>query len=117
MNFGNLKLYQCIITTNTDSVESYIKVYDENYFDPICLNCALDEEKNNLKGTLISLVTYINCYKDINKRTILLYFGLCEYVSVNSISRKPNLKKWKENIDIDEESLVLKQLNTTFALK
>ena len=92
MNFGNLKLYQCIITTNTDSVESYIKVYDENYFDPICLNCALDEEKNNLKGTLISLVTYIKHYKDDKKTPILLYFALDKYVAVNAIIGKPTLK-------------------------
>ena len=45
MNFGNLKLHQCIITTNPDIVESYIKFYDENPLYPIRLNCALDEEK------------------------------------------------------------------------
>ena len=59
MNVGNIKLYQWIINTNTDIVESYIQFDDENHFDQICLNCAHDEENKNLKGTRNSLVTYI----------------------------------------------------------
>ena len=57
MNVGKTKLHQCIITTNPEIVESYIKFYDENPSEPIRLNCPLDEENNNLKGTLTSLVT------------------------------------------------------------
>ena len=58
MNVGNLRLHQRIITNNTDIVESYIQFYDENHFDPIRLNLALDEEKNNVKGKITSMVKY-----------------------------------------------------------
>ena len=87
MNVGNLKLHQWIITTNPDILESSIKFDDENPFDPIRLNCALDKERNKLKGLLTSLVTYITCYNDSNKNPILISFGLNKYVSVNSIMR------------------------------
>ena len=64
----------------------------DNPFDPIHLNCALDKEKNHIKGTLISLVTYIKHYKDDKKTPILLYFALDKYVAVNAIIGKPTLK-------------------------
>ena len=57
MNVGNLKLNQWIITTNLDIVESSFQFDADNTSEPIRLNCALDEEKNNSKGTLNSLVT------------------------------------------------------------
>ena len=57
INFGNIRLHQWIITTNPDIVESYIKFDDENPFNPVRLNFALDEENNNLKGKLTSMVT------------------------------------------------------------
>ena len=68
MNVGNLKLHPCIMTTNPDIVDRYIKFDDENTFGPIRLNCTLDEEKNNLKGPLTSMVTYITSYKDSNNK-------------------------------------------------
>ena len=42
INVGNLKLHQCIITNNTEILERYIQFDDENNFEPIRLNCALD---------------------------------------------------------------------------
>ena len=117
MNVVNLKLHQYIIITNPYIVESYFKLHDENPFDPIRLNCALDEEKNNLKVGLTSLVTYITCYKDSNQKSILFSFGLGKYVSVNAIIEKRTLKKWIANIDFDEYFLVSKKLNTKSALK
>ena len=56
MNIENLRLNQWIITTNTDIVDGHIQFDDEKHFDPICLNCALDEEKKNVKGKITSLV-------------------------------------------------------------
>ena len=47
INYGNLKLHQWIITNNPDIVESCIKFDDDNPFEQICLNCALDKESNN----------------------------------------------------------------------
>ena len=67
MNVGNLKLHQCIITTNPDIVESYITFDDDNPFEQICLNCALDKQNNNLRGNPTSLVTYITRYKYAEK--------------------------------------------------
>ena len=43
MNVGNIQLHQWIITTNIDTVESYIQFYDEKRFGPIYLICALGE--------------------------------------------------------------------------
>ena len=68
MNVENLKLHQWIINTNPDIVDIYIQFDDENDFGSIRLNCALDKENNNLKGALTSLVIYITCYKDTNKK-------------------------------------------------
>ena len=68
MNVGNLKLHQWIITTNPYIVEIYIQFDDENPVDPICSNCALDQEKNNSKGTLTSVVTYITHYTGASKK-------------------------------------------------
>ena len=67
MNFGNIILHQWSITTNPDSVERCIQFDDDDPFDPIRLNCALGEKKNNLKGNLTLLVTYKKCYKNDNK--------------------------------------------------
>ena len=52
INVVNIRLHLWIITTNSDIVERCIKFYYKNHFEPIRLNCALDEEKKNLKGGL-----------------------------------------------------------------
>ena len=49
MNVGNIKIHQWIITTNTGIVERYIQFDGDNTYDPICLNCVLDNQKNILK--------------------------------------------------------------------
>ena len=67
MNVGNIILHQWSITTNPDSAERCIQFDDDDPFDPIRLNCALGEKKNNLKGNLTLLVTYKKCYKNDNK--------------------------------------------------
>ena len=66
---------------------------------------------------LTSLVTYIKYYKDDIKKHTLLYFGFNKIVAVIAIIGKQTLKKWRENIDFDEDFLVSNQLNTNFALK
>ena len=102
MNIGNLKLHQEI-------VESHIQFEDDNPFDPIFLNCALDEEKNNLEETLTSLVAYITGYKNSNKKFILISSGLGKDVTVNSITGRTTLKKWIANIYFNEDLLVSKK--------
>ena len=92
MNIVNLKLHQWIITTNPDIVEGYIQFDDENHFDSIRLNCALDEENINLRGTLISLVAYITRYMDSNENPIRVSFGPSKDFALNSIIVKPTLK-------------------------
>ena len=67
MNVGNIQLQKWIITTNPDIMESYIQFDNENHFEPIHFNFALDEEKNYLKGNLTSLITYKTRYKYVNK--------------------------------------------------
>ena len=42
MNVGNIKIHQWIITTNPEILESYIQFDEENRFDTIRLNFALD---------------------------------------------------------------------------
>ena len=42
MNVGNIKIHQWIITTNPEILESYIQFDEENPFDTIRLNFALD---------------------------------------------------------------------------
>ena len=83
-----------IITTNPDIANSYIRFDGEKHFDPICLNCALGEENKNLKGKLTFLVTLKTRYKDVNKKSVLLSFGLGKYIAVNSIIGKPSLNNW-----------------------
>ena len=92
MNIVNLKLHQWIITTNPDIVEIQIKFDDKNPFDPIRLNCALDEENENLRGTVTSLVTYVTRYNNSDEKPILLSFSLRKDVAVNAIIGKPTLK-------------------------
>ena len=91
-NVRNLKLHQWIITTNPDIVEIQIKFDDKNPFDPIRLNCALDEENENLRGTVTSLVTYVTRYNNSDEKPILLSFSLRKDVAVNAIIGKPTLK-------------------------
>ena len=55
-NVRNIRLHQCIISTNPDILKSCMKFYDEIPFDPIRLNFSLGEERNNLKGKLTSLL-------------------------------------------------------------
>ena len=91
MNVGNLKLYQWILTTNP-KLWIFTQFYDDNNFEPISLNCAPEEENNNLKEMITSLVTYITNYKCANKKPILIYLNLGKDVSVSSIINKPTLK-------------------------
>ena len=54
------------------------------------------------------MVTYIERYKDANKKPALLPFEIGKNVAVHAITGKPNLSKWRGNIDFDEDCLVTK---------
>ena len=83
-------LHKWIITNNLDIVESSFQFDDDHHFDTIRMNCDLGEEKDDLKGNINSLVICKVIYKDSNKKTILISFGLNKYISVNDIIRKPS---------------------------
>ena len=83
----------------------------------IRLNCTIFKENNDLITKLTAIVTYKTGYKDDNIKPVILSFRNRKYVAVKAIMRKTNLKKWRANIYFDENLLVLKKLNTKFALK
>ena len=87
-------------------------------FWPIRLNCALDKIKNDLKGMLTPLVTYITCYKDYKKQQkhTLLLWPPSRCIS-KWYHRKTHLKTWRANIYFDEYLLVSKKLNVKFSPK
>ena len=75
------------------------------------------QKKNNLTGTLTSLVIYITCNKGRTTKTIIISFVLGKHVVVNAIIGKLIINKWRAKQFIDEDFLVSKLLNTKFALK
>ena len=58
MNVVNIKIHKWVITTHPDIVYCYIQYDDENPFDTIQLNCAVDyyENMKDTHGKLTALV-------------------------------------------------------------
>ena len=119
MNVGNLRLHHWIITTNPNIVESYIQFDDENPFDPIALNCAVDKNPSthtDMGNKLTAMVTYKTRYFDDKHNPVTLSFGLGANVAVNAIIGKPTLHQWRCVLDFDSNSLISRDLNTKFPL-
>jgi hypothetical protein len=97
MNVGNLRVHQWIITNYPAVVEEYIQFDDENPFDPIQLECAVDDANlmsDTNVGKLTALVRYKTQYKDELGTQLTLSFGLGSAVAVNAIIGIPTLKTW-----------------------
>jgi len=97
MNVGNLRVHHWIITNYPAVVEEYIQFDDENPFDPIQLECAVDDAHlmaDNSVGKLTALVRYKTRYTDEHGTQLTLSFGLGSDVAVNAIIGIPTLKTW-----------------------
>ena len=65
INVVNIKIHQWVITTHPKIVSHYIQYKDENPFEPIQLNFAVEDYKKmkDTYGELIFLVVYnTNCF-------------------------------------------------------
>ena len=73
LNLGNLRLHQWVITKYPYIVKHYLEFGDKDNFEPLALNCAVEDMKNveNESGKLTIIVTYYTRYKSINKVPIL----------------------------------------------
>ena len=120
MNVGNLRLHQWVITNHPIVVEKYLQFDDDCPFEPLQLNCAIDEESKrrveSTYGKLTAIVVYKTRYSDATGKQVTLEFGLGEGVAVNAIIGKPTLKAWKANLDFDRNFLTAKELQRDFPL-
>ena len=119
MNVGNLKIHQCFITTHPEIFSRYIQYDDENPFDTIQINYAVEDYENmkDTYGKLTSLVVYNTNYFHKNSTKIIqIGFGLSKKVAVVSIVDIPKLKQWKYSISFDGNFLTSLLLQTQFYL-
>ena len=118
MNTGNLLLHQYIITQHPTIVAEYIQYDDKNPFDPIKLQCAVDD--NGLSapenGKLTAIVRYHTPYKFTDGSPVLVSFGLGKDVAVRSILGLPTLRQWQSSIDFASNKLVCPKLQRRFDL-
>ena len=84
LNIGNLDVHKWVITTYPYIVKHYIQFEDKDKFEPLGLNCAVNDVKDveNNVGKLTAIVTYYTRYTSVNKLPILLSFGLGNEVAV-----------------------------------
>ena len=96
MNLGNLKIHQWFITTHPEIVSRYIQYKDKNSFDPIQLNCSVEdyEKMKDTYGKLTAPVVYNTNYFHPNSTKIIqILLGLGKKIAVNSIIVIPKIKQ------------------------
>ena len=116
MNTGNLLLHQYLITQHPHLVAEYIQYDDSHPFEPIQLQCAVDDNATDLadQNKLTAIVRYHTPYTDAEGKPVLLSFGLGAHVAVRSILGKPTLKAWQCSIDFGTDKLICPTLGRRF---
>ena len=119
MNTGNLLLHQFIITTHPSIVAEYIQYDDSEPFDPIQLQCAVNEldKITEEHGKLTAIVRYRTPYTYADGKPVLVSFGLGADVAVRSIIGVPTLRSWKASIDFGSNKLICPGLQRRFHLE
>ena len=122
MNTGNLLVHKWIMTSFPHIVAEYLEYNDTESFNPIQLLCAVeDEQRNNSrddnKGKLTAIVRYWTQYKNKDGSREVISFGLGEDIAANSLLGLPTLKRWKALIDLEDESLIARSIQTTFKME
>ena len=119
MHVENIRIQKWVITTHPKIVSFYIQYDDENPFDPIALNCAVEDYKNmkDTYGKLTALVVYNTNYFHTNStKRLQIEFGLSKEVAANKIIGIPKLKQWKASISFEGNFLTAPLLQTQFTL-
>ena len=119
LNIGNLNVHKWVITTYPYIVKNYIQFDDKDKFEPLGLNCAVNDVKDveNNVGKLTAIVTYYTRYTSVNKLPILLSFGLGNEVAVNAIIGKPTLKEWKGCVNFNNDTFTSEELMLQFEME
>ena len=115
MNVVNLKIYQWVVTTHLEIVFHYIQYGKENPFEPILLNCAVEDYKNmkDNYGKLTSLVLYnTNFFHQNSTKRVQIEFGLGKEDAVNAIASIPTFKQQKDSISFEVNFLTSTLLQT-----
>ena len=119
MNTGNLLLHQFIITNHPNIVAEYIQYDDSEPFDPIQLQCAVNDldKITNDHGKLTAIVRYRTPYTYANGKPVLVSFGLGADVAVRSIIGVPTLRSWQASIDFGTNKLICPGIQRRFHLE
>ena len=119
MNTGNLLLHQFIITNHPSVVAEYIQYDDSDPFDPIQLQCAVNDldKVTEEHGKLTAIVRYRTPYTDTNGQPMLVSFGLGADVAVRSIIGVPTLRSWQASIDFGANKLICPGIQRRFQLQ
>ena len=119
MNTGNLLLHQFIITRHPYIVAEYIQYDDSNPFNPIQLQCAVNDLDKTTEehGKLTAIVRYRTPYTDIRGKPVLVSFGLGADVAVRSIIGVPTLRSWQASIDFGSDKLICPGIQRRFQLQ
>ena len=119
MNTGNLLLHQWIITTYPQCVAEYIEHTDNDPFQPIQMQVAVDDP-NSLTtpdiGKLTAVVRYHTPYTFADGSPMLLSFGLGVDVAVRSLIGLPTLRQLACTVDLPSNQLVCPAIKCIFPL-
>ena len=118
MNTGNLLLHQYIITKHPEIVAEYIQYDDVEPFDPIQLQCAVDDSNKTTQdqGKLTAIVRYHTPYQYTDGSPVLVSFGLGSDVAVRSIIGLPTLRQWQSSVDFLANKLLAPGIQRRFDL-
>ena len=96
-----------------------MKFDDNDKFEPLELNCDVDDVKDveNNVGKLTIIVTYYTRYTYVYKLPILLSFGWGNEVAVNVIIGKPTLKEWEDYVDFNNDIFTSEEMMLQFDME
>ena len=119
LNICNPNVHKWVITTYPYIVKNYMEFDDKDKFEPLGLNCAVNDVKyvENNQGKLTAIVIYYTRYTSIDKFLILLSFGLGNEVAVNAIIGKPALKESKDCVDFNKDIFTSEKLMLQFNME
>ena len=118
MSTGRLDVHKCIATRFPSIVAEWIEYTDDNPFDPIKLDCAVEDLGTNAEGYghLTHIVRYYTPYTYEDGSRVILSFGLGKSVSVNAIIDLTDIRKWKGDLLFSSNKFVAFNLRTEWQM-
>ena len=98
MNTGKLSVHRCLATRFPHCVAEWRECTDQDSFDPIRLDCAVERQQEDQidqsRGRLTHIVRYYTPHTYDSGKRVILSSGLGEDVSVNALIGLTDIKRW-----------------------